>query len=458
MTIKYCDFLYGNDTTGDGSYSNPYKTIDKASTGLTGGDEVRVAKSPDNITLTGTLSFTYNSTTVTGNGTLFTTELSLGDYIVGPDGYLYEVISITNDTNLTLLYVYTSSSQSGVTCQKLGVIDTGAATSQSVSVQTINANGTSSINMFSISGGWDLTTQTQTGQTYFRQLHSTFSNRWGYGLVCASKSYIQINRLHFLRYYIGYSVTSGRNHIINSPICCGMNSYGITLSTPNSIINNPVVLGSITYGLSLGSYGIKVNSPITLANQRGIAFISAYKCEILNPISLFNSMSDIFTDSALDNVMYNPIVSSIYGNTTRFQSENPMLTIQNWNTANDNRMIYEYGSAINDEFNGLKFTPTSSIFYCACPFNFKADSGIGQIIGFQTKKSSTFNGDMRAAVFFNGSQIVDWTDVTPSSSDTFESKSVSVASNLITMDGVLELRVKARGSAGNCWVNTFTVS
>ncbi len=66
-TINYCDFINGDDGTGDGSTGNPYKTITIASTGLTGGDEVRVAKSPANTALTGTLSFTKNSTSVTGS-------------------------------------------------------------------------------------------------------------------------------------------------------------------------------------------------------------------------------------------------------------------------------------------------------------------------------------------------------------------------------------------------------
>lgn len=34
--IKYCDYINGHDDTGDGSAGNPYKTITRASTGLTG--------------------------------------------------------------------------------------------------------------------------------------------------------------------------------------------------------------------------------------------------------------------------------------------------------------------------------------------------------------------------------------------------------------------------------------
>jgi hypothetical protein len=65
MAIKYCDYVSGNDSTGDGTYSSPYKTIPKAVTGLTGGDSVRCAKTSDPVDLTGNLTWTYNSRVVT---------------------------------------------------------------------------------------------------------------------------------------------------------------------------------------------------------------------------------------------------------------------------------------------------------------------------------------------------------------------------------------------------------
>ena len=64
MTIVYCDYLAGNDTSGDGSASNPYKTITTASLYATGyGNEVRAAKSPAHTVLSGTVTFTNNSDT-----------------------------------------------------------------------------------------------------------------------------------------------------------------------------------------------------------------------------------------------------------------------------------------------------------------------------------------------------------------------------------------------------------
>jgi len=162
MSIKYCDFLTGSDTTGDGSAGNPYQTIDKASEGLTGGDEVRVAKSPNHTALTGTLSFVEGSNAVVGSGTNFTGELAQYDFIIGADGLWYMVNTITDNTHLTLSRKYTNVDSADQTIQKVGVTDVGSVR------QTLIVSGSSGTVHLVISGGWDLTSETQTGITTFR--------------------------------------------------------------------------------------------------------------------------------------------------------------------------------------------------------------------------------------------------------------------------------------------------
>ena len=102
MAIVYCSWATGDDTTGTGTAAAPWKTITKATTSRTAGDEIRVAKSPEPTALTGTTAWTLNGTTVTGTGTLFTSELVIGDFISAPDGQWYEVITIGSDTSATL--------------------------------------------------------------------------------------------------------------------------------------------------------------------------------------------------------------------------------------------------------------------------------------------------------------------------------------------------------------------
>jgi len=264
MTIVYCDWATGDDTNGTGSWDHPYKTITKATTGRTGGDEVRVAKSPDPTALTGTVGFTQGSTAVTGVNTLFTTELAIGDFIEAPDGQYYEVITIGSNTSATLYKKYPSATQSGYSSKKLGVTDTGAAAASDTQVQVVSSSGTSTAKLI-ISGGWDLSTQTQTGQTYFRQLNTTtFNNRYGYGLSINIKTNTEISRLHFLRYYYGIIYNNNSfNNILTSPTCNSNNLAGIYFlsDSSNNILTSPTCNSNGSYGIY---YNNSFNNILTL--------------------------------------------------------------------------------------------------------------------------------------------------------------------------------------------------
>jgi len=98
-TINYCDYAAGNDSTGDGSAGNPYKTITKASTGLSGGDEVRVAKSADPSAMAGTMTFTDGSKSVATSVDL-TGSLAAKDFVgLNTTGETWwEIASITSTT------------------------------------------------------------------------------------------------------------------------------------------------------------------------------------------------------------------------------------------------------------------------------------------------------------------------------------------------------------------------
>jgi hypothetical protein len=276
MAIVYCSWATGDDTTGTGTAAAPYKTITKASESRTAGDEVRVAKSPDPTALTGTTAWTLNGTTVTGTDTLFKTELAIGDFISAPDGGWYEVITIGSDTSATLYKKYPSASASGHSSQKLGVTDTGEAASGTTQVQVVNSSGNSSAFLY-ISGGWDLTTETQTGQTWFRQKHGTFANRYGYGLYMTGKSYTNLDKLNFLRYNYGIFYSSSNNNTITSATC-NSNNYGIYFNNScNNTITSATCNSNNNYGIyyysgssnntitsatcnSNGSYGIYFNN------------------------------------------------------------------------------------------------------------------------------------------------------------------------------------------------------
>ena len=320
MAIVYCSWATGDDTTGTGTAANPYKTITKASTSRTAGDEVRVAKSPDPTALTGTTAWTLNSTIVTGVGTAFTSELAIGDFISAPDGGWYEVITLTSNTSATLYKKYPSATASGHSSQKLGVTDTGAAASSTTQIQVVNSSGNSSAFLY-ISGGWDLSTETQTGQTWFRQMHGTFTTRNGYGLFMTSKSYTNFDKLNFLRYNHGIYYNTSNNNTITSATCNSNNSYGIGYGTSN---NNTITSATCNSNNSYGiGYGTSSNNTITSAtcnsnSNSGIYHAGASNSTITSATCNSNTYG-IYYNGSSNNTIY---ALSTTGNSIAIYSDN----------------------------------------------------------------------------------------------------------------------------------------
>ena len=80
MAVYYTNYLTGDDTTGDGSWANPYKTIYRGTQSISAnGDEVRAVGSGWT-DLPGTLTFTYNLPVINTSEdlTAFFPELSSG--------------------------------------------------------------------------------------------------------------------------------------------------------------------------------------------------------------------------------------------------------------------------------------------------------------------------------------------------------------------------------------------
>ena len=74
-----------------------------------------------NETLTGTATFTNGSANVTGIGTLFATELQANDWIIlDSDNKPYKILSITDDTHLTLISNYNETGGTGSISKYIG--------------------------------------------------------------------------------------------------------------------------------------------------------------------------------------------------------------------------------------------------------------------------------------------------------------------------------------------------
>ena len=64
--------------------------------------------------ISGTVAVTQSNSTVTGTGTVFTTELSAGNWI-SIKGVPYKIASVADDTHLTLTVNYSGTGDSGIT-------------------------------------------------------------------------------------------------------------------------------------------------------------------------------------------------------------------------------------------------------------------------------------------------------------------------------------------------------
>jgi hypothetical protein len=89
---------------------NTKKPIEDAS-----GNDVYGRITDASATLTGTTDWTLSSGDVAGSSTIFQTEVAVNDIIVGPDGALYRVTTVTSDTAIVVTPVYAGTTVTGQT-------------------------------------------------------------------------------------------------------------------------------------------------------------------------------------------------------------------------------------------------------------------------------------------------------------------------------------------------------
>ena len=422
VTIVYCDYAAGSDDTGDGSAGKPYKTIDKASTGLSGGDEVRCAKSAAPSGLGGTLTFADGSTSVATSVDM-TGSLAAKDFVgLNTAGETWwEIASITSTTiTLTSKYVGTGGTGTGY---KLGVTDTGAAAGSTTVVQQVSASGSSG-NLLKISGGWNLAgTPTQDGQTWFWQ---SGTNKYGYGLQLSSKSYIELDfgRVGFLRYNRAIYLSSSNNNTITSATCNSNNSGIYLTSSSNNNTITSATCNSNSYGIYLGSGSSCVcwnyaHDESTWGNAGKINEWVGNKQKIV-------SVKESESGGAARNRVY------FYGGYTQ-----------------DNAAEARSGSC-------LQFNPKSATYWIEQSFFVPAAASTARTVSIYLKDDSSFNGSVWLELWFNGVRIAGPTEKTMTTS--YVQESITGAADDIPVDGVLELKVLVYGTAGCVYADDISYS
>jgi len=144
-------------------------------------------------------------------------------------------------------------------------------------------------------------------------------------------------------------------------------------------------------------------------------------------------------------------------------SELPCLKAQHFKAAGANQCWYEYGITSMDTGTPhtagtqcLRYAATSAIYYISQSFFFRAPSGVAQTLGAWIRASAAYRAaairDVQMSVWFMGAMITAWADVTPNANDTYQLKTINAAAGSVTEDGVLELRIKCRGTAGYVWI------
>ncbi|MFA7220002.1 MAG: hypothetical protein WC119_05810 [Synergistaceae bacterium] len=210
MAIYYIDLASGNDSTGTGSNILPWKTVNKAIGTAGGPHDIRVAKTAAASLVDAgvTFSWTYNSKSVTLSvaGTIVP-----GDFIGKPTAAgngafetFYRVATVAG-TTITLANFYAGST--GTTA---GVLQRPAATI--ISGGTNIASFTSS---HTLSGGWNLGTQLQDGETWCK----TAATGGTAFLITPASTGVSISNMNFAETAIIFTNIFARNVSISYCSC-----------------------------------------------------------------------------------------------------------------------------------------------------------------------------------------------------------------------------------------------
>lgn len=467
MTIVYCDFVNGDDNTGDGTAGNPYKTITKASDGLMGGDEVRVAKSPSPSALSGVLTWTNGSASVSTSVDLMgvlaardfirKASLNAADYDIW-----WEISSITS-TTITLVKTFRGYTESCAS-MKLGTTDTGAAT-YGQNVQVVSSSGDDESTRLEISGGWNLSTELQDGETWFRQTGTT---KYGNGLRSNDSYYISLSKCHLLRYsydlYLqdeaGWSVSHCQFLAAgNAGLTCNASFRGVfsNITSDSTLYFGYSVMHAITADTIVCINGqihtydylsnvVAVNATIHAAAGSISRNISGSLIELsVNPPCKFYNVSGCSVN----------VQGSIGGaNYATLKGIDGAAGEQAWqaggyaqkNTANARSgscvevvPMYPIGS-VSDAFEQV--------------FKLAVAASTAKTVGVYMKSSADFDGAVQAALMYKGEFLADFIEWTMTTS--YQQFTLTAAADDIDESGVLELWIRVWGETGSVYIDDLS--
>jgi len=210
MAIYYIDLATRDDTTGDGSAGNPYKTIDKAISLAGGPHDIRVSKTTAAGAVVGSTTFgwTYNSETVTTSTDLSGT-LSVNDIIGKPTASgngatetFYKISAISSSSSLS-----SESSLEYSSSSSLSTLSSQSSYSSISSYSSLSESSESSSSLSSSSSMSSSSTSTSNSTFVYTTSSSSYSSYSSTSSVSSfsSESSTEQYRLAAARYrFSGY--------------------------------------------------------------------------------------------------------------------------------------------------------------------------------------------------------------------------------------------------------------
>jgi hypothetical protein len=268
----YVDYSKADNTGAGTSWATAKK--DLSSVSPKSGDIVTMAKSSDPTSLSGTMTFTDNSTSVSTSSDLSAT-LAAKD-MIGPytgsdelagDGW-WEVSSVTSST-VTLNAAYSGTTRSSVTGYRSNGFDAGSPATSTTSIVAFNTGAGAQASLIKAIGGYDTGTDTRTGMTHFRVSSATKNGQCVLASSWQEFQYVGVSRCN--RGFIWNASSTGCKNCFTSNT--GSDAWEHVSS--NAVWADTCYVyraGGHGFNLLGGSYNGIFNSVVQNAANNGISF------------------------------------------------------------------------------------------------------------------------------------------------------------------------------------------
>jgi hypothetical protein len=362
MAFIHTNFLTGNDTTGNGSVSTPYKTVQKGLAVAVSNDFIKVAGGQW-VPVTGTFTFTNSSITV-NTATSMVGLIAVNDIITFEDGQFgfdkfHIRITAVTTTTLTMATGWAGPTQVSSGVYKIDTFHYTTATNNAT-LENVNwtaANQPNGRTGITISGGWSSDYTVQNGWTVGR---STNANPAG-------------NRFFSMSASIGIGDWR-QNLIFDRFLTVRLNNFlqvsgsGSTCSMKEMGWVGTVSTGPITAsGSRIGIYNVDSSTPVTFyVSPQSTAFWIT-NVNNVNPIVpessletnflLYSNLGGVTTDA------FGAVACSISSANSGVQGSSNKVTVHHRTTYGSGIYANYPGASNPVAFSGSPYYFTKIIYY-----------------------------------------------------------------------------------------------